>query len=308
MTFYPQIQSYDAAKAFVASGERAFRASLTQAIDTIVHRNRRRILTVSGPSCSGKTTASTRLMEALHENGDQTVLISIDDFFLDRPEVKTTDATLDYDSVNAIDLAYFIEVIDEICRGKTVRLPHYDFTTGKRDSYREYCPKAQNIYILEGIQAVYPEITSVLRAASEPFGGYDSVFICPDAPDDAENTVLSDNDIRLLRRIVRDVRTRGASPEFTLHLWENVRANEDANVLPYAGDATVHINSYLPYELFMIAPLCRPYLAQIPTESPYYARARELMERLAAFENPYFSCSMVPSDSVFREFIGDIQG
>lgn len=307
MTFYPQIQSVADAEAFVAAGEAAFRASLSAAVETIVHRNRRRILTVSGPSCSGKTTASTRLMEALRENGDQTVLISIDDFFRDRPESKTTSETLDYDSVNAIDLAYLTEVVEGICHGEPVHLPHYNFLTGKRDSYRAYQPDARNIYIFEGIQAVYPEVTSVLRSASVSLGGYDSVFICPDAPDDAENTILSDNDIRLLRRIVRDVRTRGASPEFTLHLWESVRANEDKSILPYAKNATVRINSYLPYELYVIAPLCRPYLLEIPADSPYHRRARELLSYLDAFENPYFSCRMVPFDSVFREFIGNIQ-
>ena len=307
MTLYPQIQSAADAEAFVRAGENAFRRSLSDAVETIVHKNHRRILTVSGPSCSGKTTASTRLMEALRKNGDQTVLVSIDDFFRDRPETKTTSETLDYDSVNAIDLAYLTEVIAGICRGETVRLPHYDFLTGKRDSYRAYQPDARNIYIFEGIQAVYPEVTSVLRTASEPLGGYDSVFICPDAPDDAENTILSDNDIRLLRRIVRDVRTRGASPEFTLHLWESVRANEDKNILPYTKNATVRINSYLPYELFVIAPLCRSLLAVIPKDSPYYNRAQALLSCLDAFDSPYFSCRMVPSDSVFREFIGDIQ-
>ena len=134
------------------------------------------------------------------------------------------------------------------------------------------------------------------------------MFICPDAPDDAENTILSDNDIRLLRRIVRDVRTRGASPEFTLRLWDSVRANEEENILPYAKNATVRINSYLPYELFVIAPLCRPYLAAIPQTSRYYDKAQALLTCLDAFDSPFFSSRMVPSDSVFREFIGDIQG
>lgn len=306
MILYPQIQSISDAQEFVLAGENAFRASLSQAVETIVHQNHRRILTVSGPSCSGKTTASTRLMEALHKNGDHTVLISIDDFFLDRPE-KNAEENADYDSVNAIDLAYLAEVIEGICRGETVHLPHYDFITGSRDRYTEYYPDERNIYIFEGIQAVYPEVTSLLRAASASYGGYDSVFICPDAPDHAENVIISDNDIRLLRRIVRDVRTRGASPAFTLYLWESVRANEDAHILPYAKDATVRINSYLPYELFVIAPLCRPYLASVLPESPCFARAQELLHRLDAFDNPFFSCHMVPSDSVFREFIGDIQ-
>ncbi|MCI6635697.1 MAG: hypothetical protein SOZ09_08330 [Eubacteriales bacterium] len=306
--FYPQIQSAADAQSFVMAGEEAFRSSLADAVEKIVHRNHRRVLTVSGPSCSGKTTASTRLMEALRENGDVTVLISIDDFFRDRPAKKTDTAALDYDSVNAIDLDCLTAVIEGICKGKKVLLPHYDFTTGKRNAYTEYCPMERNIHIFEGIQAVYPEVTSVLHTASAPYGGFDSVFICPDAPDDAENTILSDNDIRLLRRIVRDVRTRGASPEFTLRLWDSVRANEEENILPYAKNATVRINSYLPYELFVIAPLCRPYLAAIPQDSRYYNKAQALLTCLDAFDSPFFSSRMVPSDSVFREFIGDIQG
>lgn len=308
MTFYPQIQSVSDAQSFVMMGEQAFRHSLAYAVETIVHRNHRRFLTVSGPSCSGKTTASMRLMEALRENGDTAIQISIDDFFRDRPAKALDTAMLDYDSVNAIDLDYLTAVIKGICRGEKVLLPHYDFKTGKRDAYTEYCPAERNIHIFEGIQAVYPEVTSVLRAASASYGGFDSVFICPDAPDDTENTVLTDNDIRLLRRIVRDVRTRGASPEFTLRLWDSVRVNEEENILPYAKNATVRINSYLPYELFVIAPLCRPHLEAIPENSRYYSRAQELLLALDTFESPYFSSRMVPSDSVFREFIGDIQG
>ncbi len=305
--FYPQIQSETDALAFVLMGEQTFRKSLAEAMDVIVHRNHKRILTVSGPSCSGKTTASERLMEEMRLNGDTAVRISIDDFFRDCPPKGEDTVKLDYDSVHAIDFDYLTEVIQKICRGESVMLPHYNFTTGKRDTYTEYSPDERNIHIFEGIQAVYPEVTAVLRTASTPYGGFDSVFICPDAPDGMENTIISDSDIRLLRRIVRDVRTRGASPEFTLRLWENVRANEEKNILPYTKKATVRINSYLPYELFVIAPLCRGYLAGISRHSLCYDRAQELLSGLDAFDNPYFSCRMVPADSVFREFIGNIQ-
>ena len=239
------------------------------------------------------------LTKKIGDLGENAVVLSIDDFFSDRLEVKTVDDEApDYDSVKALDLAYLGDFTRDLLLGKDVRIPKYSFLDTARVGYTDFSPRPEDIYVYEGIQAVYPEVTSLFTC------DYKSIFIC--VMDDIEyrGVTLTRDDIRLTRRLVRDYKFRGASAEFTLHLWENVRANEDNNIYPNATNCDVYINSFLPYELFVISKYAREVLSTVPSDSKYRDEADELIKKLSVFECEYIDEDMVPVDSVYREFIG----
>ena len=204
----------------------------------------------------------------------------------------------DYDSVKAIDIDYLGEFVRDLIAGKTVRVPQYSFAETKRTGYEEYVPDEDDIYIFEGIQAVYPEVTSLFTE------GYRSIFICPDEDISYKGTVLRKDELRFLRRIVRDYKFRAATPEYTYHLWTNVRKNEEENIFPNAVDSDIKINSFLLYEPFIISRYALDILGKIPVYSKYKEEADELMSRLDVFNETFFSAKMVPANSMFREFIG----
>ena len=161
--------------------------------------------------------------------GKNAVILSIDDFFRERTSPKLVNgASVDFDSAAAIDLELFAECTAAMLAGKNTILPQYDFITGTRSFPRDYVSTPDDIVIFEGIQAFYPEITSLLSAFP-----YKSIFINVSGDITVNGTVFSGNEIRLARRLVRDFRFRSASPEFTMEIWENVRRNEEANIFPY---------------------------------------------------------------------------
>ncbi len=293
------INSRSEAEAFVRLCEDEFNKRITAAIDTVFDNDHHKVIALSGPTCSGKTTTAAMLTERIIREGQNAVVMSIDDFFHDRSDRNNvTGESPDYDSVNAIDLDYLGEFTKDLLAGKTVRVPQYSFVDTARVGYREYSPRENDIYIFEGIQAVYPEVTLL-------FGGnYESIFIS--VADDIEyrDAVLTKHEIRLMRRIVRDFKFRNATAEFSLHLWEGVRENEEKNIFPNSGGCDVYIDSFLPYELFVISPHVLRLLATVPSDSRYRAEADELTEKLSVFGCKYFEESMIPENSVFREFIG----
>ncbi len=301
----PTIHTREEAARLVLRSEESFADALDHALDNVIHKHidgggeGAKIITLSGPTCSGKTTTANTLIRMITESGYHAVVMSIDDFFIDRARTNHIDGEIpDYDSVKAIDLTEFALCVKGLMEGKPTLIPHYDFVTGKRDSYAEYYPTKRDIFIFEGIQAVYPEVISCLGS------DFKSIFIHVDESVTADGVTFDRNEIRLLRRIVRDYRFRNAHAEFTLYLWENVRANEEANIYPNAGGCDVYINSFLPYEMFFLAKNVLPILETVPTNSPYRDEAEELAARLRHFENPHFDESMLPENSVFREFIG----
>ncbi len=299
------INTREEAQRLVTASEEVFADALEHALDNVIHKHidngkeGAKIITLSGPTCSGKTTTANKLIRMITESGYHAVVMSIDDFFIDRARTNAIEGDVpDYDTVKAIDLAEFDLCVRGLMAGKPTLIPHYDFVTGKRDSYSEYYPTRRDIFIFEGIQAVYPEVVSLLGE------DYKSIFIHVDESVSADGVTLDRSEIRLLRRLVRDFRFRNALPEFTLYLWQNVRANEEANIYPNAMDCDVTINSFLPYEPFLLAKNVLPLLDSIGADSPYRDEADALAEKLKPFVNPHFDESMLPENSVFREFIG----
>jgi len=288
------------AQEFITSCEERFSAELDGAIEDVISHDVK-IITLSGPTCSGKTTTAEHLVRLINESGHKAVVLSIDDFYKDREENErnnTENKAPDYDSVNSIDLCYLREFTKSLLAGETVHIPRYSFQEGVRVGYDEYIPEDRDIYVFEGIQAVYPEV-------SELFGdNYKSIFISVAEDVTYRGVELSRNEIRLLRRIVRDNQFRNATAEFTFFLWDGVRDNEEKNIFPNATECDVYINSFLAYELFIIDNHARDLLLSVPEESIHRADAEELYKKISAFDNPYFEDRMIPNNSVFREFIG----
>ncbi len=292
------INSESEAEEFVKQCEAQFSRDLDEAIEHVFDVEDVKIITLSGPTCSGKTTTATKLEERIDKSGKTAVMLSIDDFFFGRSDRNEVDGEApDYDSVKAIDLEYLQSFTRDLLCGKTVYVPKFSFTEAERVGYEEYKPDPKDIYIYEGIQAVYPEVTSL-------FGGkFRSIYIRLDEDVEYRGVVLDRNELRFLRRIVRDYKFRNATAEFSFHLWQTVRSNEEKNIFPYAK-SDVYINSFLPYEPFIISHYATEVLSTVPMNSPYRDEADALIEKLKVFDNPYFKDSMVPDNSVFREFIG----
>ncbi len=257
------------------------------------------IITLSGPSCSGKTTAAEKLVRVLSLAGKSVHVISIDNYYYNRDYLESIseDGKIDFDSPKTIDLDFLEETVCEIDSGKKVRIPLFDFKTGKRESVAELLPDKNDVYIFEGIQAIYPSVTALLSHYS-----YKSMFISIAQELQIGDTLFGARELRFFRRMVRDHRCRGASPEFTFALWQSVCENEDKHILPYANTADISLNSLLGYEPCVIKPYLLPLLDEIPSNSPYRAYSDKITERFESIQT--IDQKYVPENSLFREFIG----
>ncbi len=284
----------------IDTAEAAYEAQLSAAAKEILADPHIQIVTVTGPTCSGKTTTSDKLTARLQDAGRFVFMVSFDDFYKNRADLpRTENGRVDYDTAASLDLETLCSCLDKLVNEQPVDLPKYDFHTGTRAGFFRYEPRENDIILLEGIQAMYPEISAHL-----PHAVTRSVAILPCADAVApDGTVITKREVRLLRRLVRDARTRNADAEKTLSMWEDVCANEDHNIFPYFDRADIHIDSFLSYEIGVIRQPAEAVLAAVPPESAFRACAEELMSRLAAFAP--MPGDLVPAHSVFREFIGE---
>ena len=293
------IKTQSEARDFVRDCEMDFDQRLSASIRGIVRDRDMRCITLSGPTCAGKTTAAHKLTDEIKAIGRNAKIISIDDFFHASGEIDVLDKTLDYDSVDAIDLDYFSICVHSLLSGVPAMLPYFDFQVRKRTRYSEYRLDHRDVVIFEGIQAVYPEVTALL----EPYG-YKSIFVNVSEDVTVNGVLFSKNDIRLARRIVRDFRFRAASPEFTLHIWDNVRKNEEKNIFPHVRSEAYLLDSFQPFELFMIGQFVMPLLDTVPRESRYYRLSRDLFDKFYAIRGNEISPEYLSEDSLYREFLG----
>ena len=277
---------------------------ISQIADEIYNRRQKgqaiKIILISGPSSSGKTTFSKRLSVQLMANGIRPYPISLDDYFVDREKTpRDANGDYDYESLYALDLPFFNQQLQSLLDGEEVELPRFDFTTGKRNPSGTRLKIDENmILILEGIHALNPELTAHLPADSK-FKVYVSAL----------TTILLDNhnyipttDNRLLRRIVRDYKYRGYSAEETIARWPSVRAGEDKWIFPYQENADVMFNSALLFELAVIKDYAEPILRQVPNNRPEYTEAYRLRKFLEYFVP--LQDKELPPTSLLREFLG----
>ena len=266
-----------------------------------IYDNRKKIKVVllAGPSSSGKTTTSRKLGIYLNCAGLQPLTIGMDDFFVDRKDnPKDENGEYDYECLEALDLKLFDETIKKLIAGETVKMPTYNFYTGKKEFKHELTLGENEIIIIEGIHALDPKIlTNIPREQKY------KIYISPLTElrmDDHNRIPTTDN--RILRRIVRDNRTRNYNVEDTLKQWASVRLGEEKYIFPYQDEADIMINSAAIYEMGVLKTYAEPLLYSVESDSPYYEEAKRLINELRLFL-PIPSES-IPEDAVIREFIG----
>ena len=285
---------------YIKECDKAFEKNLNKVADSIA-KGKERVICLSGPTCSGKTTAASMLSKRLFLDGRKIHIISIDDFYFDRDfldvlsKSKGLDA-IDYDSVDTIDLDALKSFVSEVFMGEEIHCPVFDFKKGARSGYRTVRAEADDLFIFEGIQAIYPQITELFLPI-----GYVSVYISPRRGLSVADEVIEPNEIRLMRRLVRDYNFRGASPEFTLHMWESVRENEEKNIFPYVDSIKYFIDSTLDYELSILRPYLEKILSTVSENSKYFEKARAILMSMAGVEP--ISSELIGEDSLYREFV-----
>lgn len=262
--------------------------------------NRIKIILISGPSSSGKTTFSKRLSIQLMTNGLKPYPISLDDYFVNRDNTPLDeDGNHDFESLYAVDLPFFKEQLDTLLKGGEVELPKFNFTSGMRESSGTKFRLEDNmILILEGIHALNPELTPNIPADNKY-----KIYVS------ALTTILLDKhnyipttDNRLLRRIIRDSKYRGSSAEATISRWPSVRAGEEKWIFPYQENADAMFNSALLFELAVIKDHIEPILRKVPNNCLEYSEAHRLLHFLSYFVS--IQDTELPPTSLLREFLG----
>ncbi len=258
-----------------------------------------RLVLISGPSSSGKTTFSKRLAIQLLAHGIQPIALGLDDFLVTREDTPLDeDGDYDYESIHAQDLALFNHTLLSLMRGQAVTLPHYNFITGKREWGETVSITDEHIIIVEGIHGMNPDLVPHIPP-NTIFRIYVSALTQLNL--DRHNRI-STTDTRLLRRIIRDARHRGYTARDTINRWPKVRQGEYKWIFPYQENADVMFNSALVYELAVIKPLAEPLLLQIEPGKPEHIEAKRLLSFLQWFEPS--SPDLIPDNSLLREFIG----
>ena len=277
---------------------------IAQIADDIFHRGdgdrRVKLVLISGPSSSGKTTFSKRLSIQLMTNGLKPYPISLDDYFVDREQTpRDANGDYDYESLYALDLQLFNQQLQALLRGEEVELPHYNFTAGRKEFRGEKLRIEDNtILILEGIHALNPELTPQIPDENK-YKIYVSALTTISLDD---HNWIPTTDNRLVRRIIRDYNYRGNSARETIARWASVRAGEDKWIFPYQENADVMFNSALLFEFAVLRYHVEPILNSVPRNCPEYAEAYRLLKFIQYFTP--VQDKEIPPTSLLREFLG----
>lgn len=267
-----------------------------------IHSKRRdvRLVLIAGPSSSGKTTTSKKLSMFLKTFGLNPKALSIDDYFLNREDTpKNEKGELDFESIRAINIDLFNDHLTRLLNGEKVSIPTFNFYKGKSEYLgKEIELQKNDILIIEGLHAINEELTQKIDKNNKY-----KVYVSPftDLNIDDHNMIPNTN-IRLLRRIVRDNRTRGYDAEATIRSWEKVRAGESKFIFPHQGEVDYVYNTSLLYEIGALKLFAEPLLFGVDDSSLYYQEAVKLLSFLDMFVG--IPTDEIPSESILREFIG----
>ena len=272
---------------------------LSIAEQIVLNKEDYKIILLSGPSSSGKTTSAMKLSLYLKSLGLNPTHLSLDDYFHERIETPLgEDGKPDFESITAVDIKLFDSQISKLLKGTKVVVPTFNFIDGKKEYKRTVQLKENDILIIEGLHALNEELLTNIPKKKK-FKIYVSPLTYLNIDNDNR---ISMTDLRLLRRMVRDNRTRGYSPSVTLGTWMKVRSGEEKHVFPYQDNADALFNTSLAYELSVLKTYAEPLLFSIKEDNPEYQTAQRLIE-LLKFILPIPSES-VPKTSILREFIG----
>ena len=267
---------------------------------TIHDRGKIRFVLVAGPSSSGKTTFSHRLAIQLKSFGLRPHIIGMDDYFVNRDRTPVDiDGNFNFDVIEALDLELFNSDMMDLLNGETIEMPHFDFKTGRRVYKGDFLKFEENdILVIEGIHGLNPRCTEGLPEENK-FKIYISALTSLNI--DEHNRIPS-TDARLLRRLVRDARTRNYTAQETLRAWKKVREGEEQNIFPFQEGADAVFNSVLIYELAILKQFAEPLLLHVRTNEPEYYEAKRLIKFLDYFVG--IDTTPVPGNSICREFVG----
>lgn len=259
-----------------------------------------KVVLVSGPSASGKTTFSKRLGVQLAVNGLRPYLISLDDYFVDREKTPIDEfGEYDFESIAAIDIEYFNNQLLELLEGKEIALPGFDFQLGRRIATGKRLKLLpSDILVVEGIHGMNPELLTKIER-KYTFNIFISALTQISFD---EHTHISTADNRLLRRIIRDSKYRGYSASETIKRWPSVRRGEEKNIFPYQENADIMFNSATLYELAVLKKYAEPILKSVPENRDEYIEANRLLKFLSWFKQ--IDDSEIPPTSLLREFLG----
>lgn len=287
-----ELSQEDPAK-LIEDSEELYRKQINDIANDIVSNGNYKFILLAGPSSSGKTTTSNLICKELSERGFESLVVSLDDFYLDletRP--KLPNGEYDLENVTALDLNYINKFVDDLFEKGEALMPEYNFKTGKREQeYKQIKINANTIVIMEGIHALNPIMFKKHNEAMY------RIYICVNTNFEYANEIIMPaQKVRLMRRLIRDYSSRGASLERTFAMWKNVLAGEDIYIKPYKNTADYLINSTHAYEPLMYAEKLLPLLKKEDN-----AQAKPLVEMLEKCEK--LSPSLLPKDSLLHEFL-----
>lgn len=268
-------------------------------VDEIIAKKSKYIM-MAGPSSSGKTTSTKKLALALRARGYEPLVLSIDNYFVEREETpKLSNGEYDFESIKALDLKLLNEHLNKLNNNESVIIPEYNFILGKKEYHNKPIKLGnKGIILMEGLHCLNDEMTKEIDNSLK-YKIYISPFISLNMD---KHNYISTTDLRLLRRIVRDNRTRGKDVAFTIGYWNTVRSGEENYIYPFLNNADKILNTALVYEIGVLKVFAEPLLYSVPTSSPYYEEARRLINFLQGFFP--ISTDLVSKDSILREFIG----
>ena len=274
--------------------------SIGKLAEQIAEQKDKKFVMIAGPSSSGKTTFSHRLSIQLYAQGMVPHPVALDDFYKNREDTPRDDeGNYDYECLEAIDIELLNQILQRMLNGEEVEMPTFNFKTGKREYKGNTLHLgAQDILVLEGIHGLNDKLTYMLPKESK-FKIYISALTQINID---EHNCLSTTDCRLLRRIVRDARTRNTTARETLAMWHSVRRGEEKYIFPFQEKADVMFNSAHIYELAVLKVYAEPLLFAIEPESPEYVEAKRLLKFLDYFLP--VPPDVVGNNSIVREFIG----
>ena len=266
----------------------------------IASDDKKKFIMIAGPSSSGKTSFANRLSIQLIAKGRKPHPLSLDDYYVDREVCpKNPDGSFDFECLESIDVKLFNEDMNRLLKGEAVDMPSFNFKTGKREYRgRKLTLGADDILVIEGIHGLNDRLSQLIPPEHK-FKIYISALTQLNID---EHNPLSTTDERLIRRIVRDARTRGTNAMETIAMWPSVRKGERENIFPFQEQADVMFNSALVYELAVLKVYAEPLLFGIERDCPEYLEAKRLLKLLDYFLP--MPADGIPNNSLLREFVG----